>query len=143
MTARALLDLPVRLHGIQLGRSADLLLDRDELRAVGLDVVCGDDVHRFLPLAAAAVGADEVSLSSPLVLLEEDELAFYRKRTLSLDEIRGQPVRRKARDLGIVRDLVLNADLTPAAVVVEAGGVERTVPFESSLRFSPGSRSAA
>ena len=48
ITGDELLALPVRLHGIQLGRPVDLLLDRDAQRIVGLDVLCGDEVHRFL-----------------------------------------------------------------------------------------------
>ena len=58
------LSLPVRLHGIELGRPVDVLLDRDGLRVVGLDVLCGDEVHRFLPLPTAAIGDD--ALDDPL-----------------------------------------------------------------------------
>ena len=76
--ARDLLVLPVRLHGIQLGRPVDLLLDREDRRALGFDILCGDDVHRFLPLPTVSVTDDALTISSPLVLLEEDELAFYR-----------------------------------------------------------------
>ena len=70
-TGDELLALPVRLHGIQLGRPIDLLLDPDARRAVGLDVFCGDEVHRFLPLPTAAVGRAEIRILSPLVLLEQ------------------------------------------------------------------------
>ena len=91
LTGAELLALPVRLHGIQLGRPVDLLLDRDTLRTVGLDVLCGDEVHRFLPLPTASVSDDEIAILSPLVLLEEDELHFYRSKTFALSALRGRP----------------------------------------------------
>jgi hypothetical protein len=137
------LRLPVRHHGLTLARPADLLLDRDDFRAVGLDVLCGDEEHRFLPLAAATLRDDSIAISSPLVLLEETALAFYRTRTVSLGALRGRPVRRRDRDVGLLRDLLLDADLTVAAVVVDQGGREVTVPFDEGVRFDPRSRSAA
>ena len=91
LTGAELLALPVRLHGIQLGRPVDLLLDRDTLRTVGLDVLCGDEVHRFLPLPTASVSDDEIAILSPLVLLEEDQLHFYRSKTFALSALRGRP----------------------------------------------------
>ena len=142
-SAADLLGMSVRLHGLALGRPVDLFLDRDDLRVVGLDVLCGDQEHRFLPLAAARLADDSISIGSPLVLLEEDELDFYRSRTFSLGALRGRPVRRHDRDVGLLRDLRLNADLSVAAVVVEAGGRKHVVPFDDSLRFDPRSRSAA
>jgi hypothetical protein len=141
--AAELLALTVRLHGIALGRPVDLFLDRDDLRAVGLDVLCGDEVHRFLPLAAATLGEDAIAISSPLVLLEAAQLDFYRSRTLSLSALVGRPVRRRDQDVGLLRDLRLNADLTPATVVVEVDGRERELAFDGSIRFAPRSRSAA
>ena len=93
-TGDELLALPVRLHGIQLGRPVDLLLDRDAQRIVGLDVLCGDEVHRFLPLPTAAVGRGEIRILSPLVLLEQRELDFYRSRTLALSRLRDRVVER-------------------------------------------------
>src|SRR5438067_10853054 len=102
--ADELLALPVRLHGIQLGRPVDLLLDRETPRALGLDLLCGDDVHRFLPLATATIAAEEVTIASPLVLLEEDELAFYRDRALALASVRGRIVERRGRPVGTLKD---------------------------------------
>jgi hypothetical protein len=142
-SADDLLRLPVRLHGLALGRPVDLFLDRDDLKVVGLDVLCGDQEHRFLPLAAAKLSDDAISITSPLVLLEEDELDFYRSRTFSLGALRGRPVRRRDRDIGLLRDLRLKPDLTVAAVVVDADGKEDVVPFDDSIRFDPRSRSAA
>ena len=89
-----LLGLPVRLHGLQLGQPSDLLLDRETMRAVGIDVVCGDEAHRFLPFATAAISDDAITITSPLVLLEVDELAFYRSRSFTLRSLRGRPVAR-------------------------------------------------
>jgi hypothetical protein len=133
----------VRLHGIALGRPVDLLLDRDDLRAVGLDVLCGDEEHRFLPLAAATVGEDGIAISSALVLLDEPQLDFYRSRTFSLSAIRGRPVRRRGQDVGVLKELCLNDDLTPATVLLDVDGEERELPLDGSIRFDPRSRSAA
>jgi hypothetical protein len=120
-----LLVLPVRLHGIQLGRPVDLLLDRDDRRALGLDILCRDDVHRFLPLPAASIRDEELAISSPLVLLEEDQLAFYRARALAL------------------KDVVVCPGGALAELIVETEGRERRVPFDPTVRFQPKSRSAA
>jgi sporulation protein YlmC with PRC-barrel domain len=138
-----LLALPVRLHGVQLGRPTDLLLDREALRGVGLEVVCGDEVHRFLPLATAALSEDQISIPSPLVLLEEDELAFYRSRTLALSSLRGRPVERQGRELGVLRDVVLASNGELVALIVEKGGETKRVPFDGTLRLAPQSRTAA
>ena len=86
---------PLRLHGIELGRPVDLLLDHDGLRVVGVDVLCGDEVHRFLPLPTAAIGDEALTIHSPLVLLEEDELDFYRSRAFALSSLRGRAVTKK------------------------------------------------
>jgi hypothetical protein len=142
-TVEWLLSVPVRLHGLTLGRPVDVLLDRDELKVVGLDVLCGDQEHRFLPVAAAEIASDAISISSPLVLLEEEQLAFYRSRTFSFGALRGRPVRRHDRELGLLRGLRLHADLAVAAVVVTVEGREQVVPFDDALRFDPRNRSAA
>ena len=89
LTGAELLALPVRLHGVQLGRPVDLLLDRNTLRTVGLDVLCGDEVHRFLPISAVTVHDDELAVSSALTMLDEPELAFYRTRASTLSALRG------------------------------------------------------
>jgi len=138
-TGDELLALPVRLHGIQLGRPVDLLLDRDAQRAVGLDVLCGDEVHRFLPLPTAAVGRGEIRILSPLVLLEQRELDFYRSRTLALSRLRGGVVERNGRQLGPLRDVVVAEDGRVVAAIV---GRDR-IPFDVGLRFAPRRRSAA
>jgi hypothetical protein len=117
----------------------DLLLDVRELKALGLDVLCGDDVHRFLPLQVAVVTNEEIAIRSPFLLLEEDELAFYRARASALADLRGTAVRRAGRDLGVLEDLVVAADGSLAAVVV----ADREVPFDETVEIEPESRSAA
>jgi hypothetical protein len=135
-----ILSLPLRLHGIELGRPVDVLLDRESLRVVGLDVICGDEVHRFLPLPTAAIGEDGLTIHSPLVLLEGDELGFYRTRTFSLRSLRGKAVTRKQRSLGTLRDVVFAADGTLVAIVLESG---YRLPYDGSLGFAPQRRTAA
>jgi hypothetical protein len=135
-----MLGLPLRLHGIELGRPADVLLDRDTLRVVGLDILCGDQEHRFLPLPTAAVGPDGLTIHSPLVLLEEDELGFYRARAFSLQALRGKPVMRKQTSLGTLRDIVFGRDGTLFAIELQSG--ER-IPYDAALGFATARRTAA
>ena len=108
-SATELLQLPVQLHGIRLGRPVDLLLDPGEWRALGFVVLCGDESSRFLAFAAADVREDAIDVSSALLLLEDVE--FYRGRSRSF------------RDLlaGEIRDLLVAPD----------GSVEALVPGES------------
>jgi hypothetical protein len=110
-SATELLQLPVRLHGIRLGRPVDLLLDPVEWRALGLVVLCGDEGTRFLVFAAADIREDAIEVSSALLLLEDVE--FYRDRSRSLREVLG----------GELRDLLLLPDGRVEALVVERGGV--------------------
>ena len=138
-TGGELLALPVRLHGIQVGRPVDLLLDRDAHRIVGLDVLCGDEVHRFLPLPTAAVGREQIRILSPLVLLEQRELDFYRAQTLALSRLRGGTVELNGRLLGPLRDIVVSGDGRVIAAIVD----EQRIPFDHGLRFAPKRRSAA
>jgi hypothetical protein len=138
-----LLELPVRLHGIQLGRPSDLLLDREELKVLGVDVVCGDEVHRFLPLPTASIESGEFAISSPLVLLEEDELAFYRARAFALRSLRGRQVERRSAAVGTLTDIVVRADGTVRELVVTSDDRETLLRYDASLRIVPGSRSAA
>jgi hypothetical protein len=140
---RELLALRLRLHGIQLGQPADLLLDRETLRVVGLDVACGDGAHRYLPLAVAVVKDAEIAISSPLVLLEEDELDFYRTRTLPYSSLRGRPVEVGRRVAGRLVDIVIDAAGEVVEVIVDDDGRTRRIPFGASVRLAPASRSAA
>jgi hypothetical protein len=97
-SATELLQLPVQLHGIRLGRPVDLLLDPVEWRALGFVVLCGDESSRFLVFAAADLGEEAIELRSALVLLEDVE--FYRDRSRSLRDLLG----------GEVSDLLVSPD---------------------------------
>jgi hypothetical protein len=96
LTAEGLLKLPVRVRGIHVGWPVDVILDAAGTRAIGLDVLCGDENHRFLPLAAAELRPDVIDVRSPLTLLTSVELDFYRSRGSTLKELRA---RRRVRDV--------------------------------------------
>lgn len=140
LSGDAILSLRLRLHGIELGRPVDVLLDRESLRVVGLDVLCGDEVHRFLPLPTAAVEDDGLTIHSPLVLLEADELGFYHSRAFTLKSLRGKPVTRKERSVGTLRDVVFAPSGALLAVLLESG--ER-IPYDETLGLAPERRTAA
>jgi hypothetical protein len=80
------LALPVRLHGIQLGRPVGALLDRAADRVIGFEVACGDGARRFLPYAVAQVRTDEIAVDSAWMLIDERDLEFYRQHSRSLEE---------------------------------------------------------
>ena len=84
MTNADLLNRRVVLRGIELGRVADVILELEADRPLGLDVACGDGANRFLPMAAIARRGEEIEVDSPLTLLEPAELAFYRLHGRSL-----------------------------------------------------------
>ena len=85
--AGELLRLPVRTRNIEIGRPVDVIVDPVHNRAVGFDVLCHDDEHRFLPWTAAVVDETSISVESPIVMLAEEQLAFYRARARSLREL--------------------------------------------------------
>ena len=109
--ATELLQLPVRLHGIRLGRPIDLLLDPVEWRALGFVVHCGDQGSRFLVFDAADLLEDAIDVSSVLLLLED--VGFYRDRSRSLRDLLGDEL----------RDLLVTPDGRVEALVVERDGV--------------------
>jgi hypothetical protein len=138
-----LLALPVRLHGIQLAKPVDLLLDRDGLRAVGLDLLCGDDERRFLPFPTAAIESEQITVLSALVLLEEDELEFYRGRTVTLSSLRGGIVECKGKEVGRLVDVVVGPAGELRAMLVEQKGRTLRLPYDGTLSVAPKRRSAA
>jgi hypothetical protein len=138
-----LLALPVRLHGVQLARAVDLLLDRDGLRAVGLDLLCGDGVRRFLALPTAAIDDEQVAVLSALVFREADELEFYRSRTVALSALRGGAVERKGEELGRLVDVVVGPAGELRAMLVEQNGRTARLPYGGTLKVAPRRRSAA
>jgi hypothetical protein len=132
IAAEELLRLPIRLRGIDVGHAVDVILEPEGRRALGLDVLCKDDAHRFLPLTAAHVREDEIAVSSALTLLASDELAFYRKRASTVRLLRGAAVQLKGKDVGPLEDVVVSSDGTIAALIV--GG--KTYELEDTLRIS-------
>jgi hypothetical protein len=78
-----LLNRRVVTRGIELGRVVDVILD-EASEPIGLDVRCGDGERRFLPLATARIGEGDIEVDSPLMLLETDQLDFYRARGRAL-----------------------------------------------------------
>ena len=124
-SATELLQLPVQLHGIRLGRPVDLLFDPAEWRALGFVVLCGDESRRFLVFAAAEVREEAIDLVSALVLLEDVD--FYRERSRSLRDLLGSVVVEERRELGELRDLLLAPDGRVDALVVEQDGERREI----------------
>ena len=103
----------MRLNRVNVGRAVDLLVDPAQRRALGFDVLCGDDAHRFLPLAASEVTDGEIRVSSAFALL--DDAGF--------DALRGKDVQSSGRRLGALRDVVVTTtDGEIEAVVVESDG---------------------
>lgn len=124
-SATELLQLPVRLHGIRLGRPVDLLFDPTEWRALGFVVLCGDESRRFLVFAAAEVREEAIDLVSALVLLADVD--FYRERSRSLRDLLGSVVVGQRRELGELRDLLLAPDGSVDALVVEQDDGRREI----------------
>jgi hypothetical protein len=77
----------VRLHGIQLGRPVDVLVDLHSDRVLGFEIICGDEARRFLPFPVAERRPAELALSSVLTLIDERDLDFYRRRSRRLSEL--------------------------------------------------------
>lgn len=126
----AVLRLPVRARGIELGHPTDLILDLAGGRAIGLDVFCGDKRRRFLPLAAARIEDDGIAITSALILLDDLGAEFYRERADTLASLRGQQVEQDGRRVGRLADVLLGADGRLQAYVVEDAAAEVAVPLE-------------
>jgi hypothetical protein len=137
----ALLLLPIRLHGMAIGRAVDLIVDPDG-RILGVDVLCRDEQHRFLPLAAAELLEDEIRVESALTLLEDRELAFYRARGRTLTGLRGSTVLHGDKPAGPLRDVVVGDGGAIKALVVGENGASRRIPFGTDVRFGDGRRRA-
>jgi hypothetical protein len=82
-----LLSLPVRLHGIELGRPVEVLVDPVADRVLGFEILCGDEAQRFLPFAVVDLLPDEMALASALTLIDERDLEFYRRRSRLIREL--------------------------------------------------------
>jgi hypothetical protein len=127
-----LLGRPVRHRGIVLGRAVDAIVDERAGRVLGLDVLCGDGEHRFLPLAAAVVRPAEIGVGSPLLLLDGRELDFYASRSATFRSLQGRPVLRRRAKLGKLVDLLLGIDGAIDALVVTGEGRMR-VPWGNDV----------
>lgn len=140
LPAEQLLRFPVRLDGMDVGRAVDLIIDPRQGRAVGLDILCRDDVHRFLPLAAAEVDGEEIRLSSAFALMDDAGFEFYRGRTSSLRTLKGTQVARAGKDLGALRDVVVSAEGAIEAFVVQSAEGTRNVPVEPAISLDGNGR---
>jgi hypothetical protein len=112
LTGDELLRLPVRSRGIKLGRPVDLIVDLDGRRVLALELHCGDEATRLLPIAAASIRSSEIAVSSALVLVDERGAAFYREHATSLRDL---------RERGELADIVMRPDGTIVALVTVAG----------------------
>jgi len=124
-SATQMLQLPVQLHGIRLGRTVDLLLAATDWRVLGFVVRCGDESQRFLVHATAEPRDAEIAVPSALLLLEPVE--FYRRRSRSFRELLGSAVLCDGREVGELRDLLVGSDGLVESLVVEWGGTRREV----------------
>jgi hypothetical protein len=127
-SAEALLRRPLLLRGIRLGQPIDVVLDLVAMRVVGIEVRCGDEAERFLPLPAAELGEAAIGVRSALQLLNERDLAFYRRRATSYRSLRGLEVARGGRTAGTLADLVARPGGAVVELVVDAGGERLAVP---------------
>jgi sporulation protein YlmC with PRC-barrel domain len=136
IAAEHLLRLPIRLRGIDVGHAVDVILDPEGRRVLGLDVLCKDEAHRFLPLTAAQVGESEITVASALTMLAADELAFYRKRASTVRLLRGAPVRLRGKDVGELEDVMISSDGAIAALIVNGADGRARYELEDTLRIT-------
>ncbi len=108
----ALVGRAVMYRDIRLGVAVDALLDGFLRRLVGLDVLCGDGAHRFLPFPACDVVESHLSVDSALVFLERD-VDFYRAGGRAFSKLQGLPVCLSGIEVGSLADVVV----TPAGDV--------------------------
>jgi hypothetical protein len=131
-----LLQLPLQLHNIRLGRPVDLLLDARAWRVIGFVVLCGDESLRFLAYAAAQLREDEIAVPSPLLLIEDVD--FYRERSRSLRRLLGVAVASGGREVGPLHDLVVARDgNVESLLVVEDGAVREVEPVGVRVGLAP------
>lgn len=84
LSAGGLIGRTVRWNGIRVATVADVLLDRDLGRAIGLEIDCEDGLSRFLPFAACELTDHSVGLLEPLALSEPETLGYYAAKGTSL-----------------------------------------------------------
>jgi hypothetical protein len=125
LTGEELLRLPVQVAGIELGRIVDILIHPSDARAMGADVLCGDERHRFLAFAAARLADNALEVSSALVLLDLREDSAYRLEARALSSLRGGSV-----DDASLLDVVLGPEWTIVELVLEGAYGRRQVPLD-------------
>jgi hypothetical protein len=136
LSAAASLRLPVRLHGIQLARPTDLLVDVESWIAVGFVVRCGDESVRFLPWAASQPSAEEIAVGSSLMLLED--VGFYERRSVSFRSLVGGTIPLG----GVLRDLYVGDGGIVTELEIERDGELRRIP-PAGTRVAPTTATAA
>jgi hypothetical protein len=122
LSAAALLRLPVRLHGIHLGRPTDLLIDVESWHVLGFVVRCGDETVRFLPWAASQPSQAEIAVGSALLLLED--VMFYEKRSVSFRSLIGGEL----PPGGVLRDVLIGDRGAVSELEIERDGSRRRLP---------------
>src|SRR3954467_11134886 len=139
LSADALLHLPVRLNGIDVGRPVDVIMAPGLDRALGLAVLCGGAGPRSLPLSAASIDAKEIRLSSALTLVED--ASFYLRRGAGYRAALGHAIVRNGQQLGVLRDLVLGTGGSVTELVVESpdGATRRYLTDELDRAVTPAS----
>ena len=137
VSVEQLLRAPVLLHGIQLGRPVDVVLDRDRRRALGLEIHCGDEARRFLPITVLRLGEAGIELASPLVLLEGRELTFYAERGSTLSGLRNAAVVDDGERIGTLADVELEPDGTIAEIVVSTESGRRRIAYGPGVVLVP------
>jgi hypothetical protein len=127
------------MRGILLGRPTDLILHPSAPRLLGLEVLCGDEMVRFLPSSTAVLRDEEIDVGSPFVLLELPSDSLYGSDACPLSALIGTPV---GQDGAVLRDLVLGPGWTIDELVVGDARGERRVPFGGTLVAERIARSA-
>jgi hypothetical protein len=135
LSAVGMLQLPVRLQGIELGRPVDLLIETDSWRALGFVVRCRDESHRFLPYMASQPLDHEIAVGSALMLLED--VAFYRKRGVSFRSLLDGQV-----GGGVLRDVILSSNGEVTEIEIVRGEISERIPA-ANARVLPTRASAA
>jgi hypothetical protein len=135
-SAAALLRLPVRLHGVRLGRPTDLLVDVESWQVLGFVVRCGDDAVRFLPWAASQPSQVEIAVGSALLLLED--VGFYEKRSASFRSLIGAELPAG----GVLRDVLIGDGGAVTELEIERDGARGRVPA-AGARLAPTRATAA
>ena len=133
LRGRDVLSREVVFRDITLGVPVDVLLDSTLRRVLGLDVRCGDGVHRFLPLAACALDGGPIEVESALVLMER---MFYRERALSLAALRERATRLGRRGSDPLVDVAFRADGAVAAYVVRGDDGEAEISVHDAAALS-------